>query len=104
MKLDVKEIWRPVVHVLAPACLVRGTKSKLLSFVICACCLPRFKLLVDIIESFDSDPYHMITTGGEGHFAWDDPVTYWFNGKEVSDYNFNGQGTAYKFFLASNAN
>ncbi|KIK71083.1 glycoside hydrolase family 5 protein [Collybiopsis luxurians FD-317 M1] len=30
------------------------------------------------------DPFHMITTGGEGQFFWDDPAL-------ASDYNFNGQ-------------
>lgn len=40
-----------------------------------------------------SDPFHMITTGGEGHFYWKKhPVSYWSNGTLVSDYNFNGQG------------
>ncbi|KAF8642254.1 hypothetical protein AX16_009529 [Volvariella volvacea WC 439] len=38
------------------------------------------------------DPYHMITTGGEGHFYWPDKdVGYWYNGHWVSDYNYNGQ-------------
>ncbi|KAG7099294.1 hypothetical protein E1B28_001152 [Marasmius oreades] len=36
----------------------------------------------DFVRSLD--PYHMITTGGEGHFYWKDP-------KFASDYNFNGQ-------------
>ncbi|KAG5342390.1 hypothetical protein C0989_002225 [Termitomyces sp. Mn162] len=31
-----------------------------------------------------SDPYHMITTGGEGHF-------YWKTAEAASDYNLNGQ-------------
>ncbi|PVF99913.1 glycoside hydrolase [Serendipita vermifera] len=37
------------------------------------------------------DPYHMISTGGEGHFFWDPAPTFWYNGTEVSDYNYNGQ-------------
>ncbi|PSR72582.1 hypothetical protein PHLCEN_2v11575 [Hermanssonia centrifuga] len=37
------------------------------------------------------DPFHMITTGGEGHFFWQDPPEYWFDGTLVSDFNFNGQ-------------
>ncbi|KAL4266909.1 glycosyl hydrolase 5 (cellulase A) family protein [Pleurotus pulmonarius] len=37
------------------------------------------------------DPFHMITTGGEGQFTWKNPVKYWANGVLVSDYNFNGQ-------------
>ncbi|KAG9222885.1 hypothetical protein CCMSSC00406_0000426 [Pleurotus cornucopiae] len=37
------------------------------------------------------DPFHMITTGGEGQFTWRNPVKYWANGVLVSDYNFNGQ-------------
>lgn len=42
---------------------------------------------------FISDPFHMITTGGEGHFYLKDQnVGYWFNGTFISDYNFNGQG------------
>ncbi|KAH8102452.1 glycoside hydrolase [Cristinia sonorae] len=42
----------------------------------------------DFVRSLD--PHHMITTGGEGHFFWKNPVKYWFNGTLVSDYNFNG--------------
>ncbi|KAK1232690.1 hypothetical protein PQX77_004166 [Marasmius sp. AFHP31] len=38
------------------------------------------------------DPHHMITTGGEGHFHWDDP-------KYASDYNYNGQGSGENFDL-----
>ncbi|KAF9460821.1 glycoside hydrolase [Collybia nuda] len=37
------------------------------------------------------DPYHLITTGGEGHFYWKKPVGFWYNGQFISDYNFNGQ-------------
>ncbi|KAG8759064.1 hypothetical protein FRC14_006779 [Serendipita sp. 396] len=37
------------------------------------------------------DPYHLITTGGEGHFFWDNPPKFWSNGELVSDYNYNGQ-------------
>ncbi|KAJ7254015.1 glycoside hydrolase [Mycena haematopus] len=36
----------------------------------------------DFIRSLD--PYHLITTGGEGHFYWKNPAF-------SSDYNFNGQ-------------
>ncbi|KAG6888688.1 hypothetical protein C0995_006678 [Termitomyces sp. Mi166 len=36
----------------------------------------------DYIRSLD--PYHLITTGGEGHF-------YWKTAEAASDYNFNGQ-------------
>ncbi|TFK77024.1 glycoside hydrolase [Pluteus cervinus] len=36
------------------------------------------------------DPHHLITTGGEGHFYWKEPVGYWLNGTWVSDYNYNG--------------
>ncbi|KAL4242158.1 glycosyl hydrolase 5 (cellulase A) family protein [Abortiporus biennis] len=43
----------------------------------------------DFVRSLD--PHHMITTGGEGHFNWTKPATYWFNGTLFSDYNFNGQ-------------
>ncbi|KAK7694836.1 hypothetical protein QCA50_002024 [Cerrena zonata] len=43
----------------------------------------------DFVKSLD--PHHLITTGGEGHFFWKNPVKYWFNGTLVSDYNFNGQ-------------
>ena len=39
------------------------------------------------------DPFHMITTGGEGHFfKKNQNIGYWQNGVFVSDYNFNGQG------------
>jgi len=51
--------------------------------------LPKwYKSQSDFVRSLD--PHHMITTGGEGHFFWSDPVKYWFNGSLVSDYNFNG--------------
>ncbi|KAI0704958.1 glycoside hydrolase [Cytidiella melzeri] len=43
----------------------------------------------DFVRSLD--PHHMITTGGEGHFFWTNPPTYWFDGQLVSDYNWNGQ-------------
>ncbi|KAF5390292.1 hypothetical protein D9757_002857 [Collybiopsis confluens] len=35
-------------------------------------------------KHFVSDPFHMITTGGEGQFFWNDPGL-------ASDYNFDGQ-------------
>ncbi|THH28077.1 hypothetical protein EUX98_g6126 [Antrodiella citrinella] len=47
-----------------------------------------YKAQSDFVRSLD--PYHMITTGGEGHFFWADPETYWLDGTLVSDYNFNG--------------
>ncbi|KAK0478423.1 glycoside hydrolase [Armillaria novae-zelandiae] len=37
------------------------------------------------------DPFHMITTGGEGQFNWDKPKHYWYDGSFVSDYNYNGE-------------
>ncbi|KZT05949.1 glycoside hydrolase family 5 protein [Laetiporus sulphureus 93-53] len=43
----------------------------------------------DYVRSLD--PYHMITTGGEGQFYWADPPTYWYDGQLVSDFNFNGE-------------
>jgi mannan endo-1,4-beta-mannosidase len=44
-------------------------------------------------ESLTSDPFHLITTGGEGHFYWKNKnVGYWSDGVFTSDYNFNGQG------------
>ncbi|KAI0094748.1 glycoside hydrolase superfamily [Irpex rosettiformis] len=43
----------------------------------------------DFVRSLD--PHHLITTGGEGHFFWKNPRTYWFDGELVSDYNWNGQ-------------
>ncbi|EPQ60741.1 glycoside hydrolase [Gloeophyllum trabeum ATCC 11539] len=43
----------------------------------------------DYVRSLD--PYHMITTGGEGEFYWAQPDEYWYNGTLVSDYNFNGE-------------
>jgi hypothetical protein len=40
-----------------------------------------------------SDPYHLITTGGEGHFyKRDEDIGYWLDGQWISDYNYNGQG------------
>ncbi|KAG5734642.1 Mannan endo-1,4-beta-mannosidase F [Termitomyces sp. T112] len=41
-----------------------------------------YKQQSDYIRSLD--PYHMITTGGEGHF-------YWKTAEAASDYNLNGQ-------------
>ncbi|KAJ7487699.1 glycoside hydrolase superfamily [Mycena galericulata] len=41
-----------------------------------------YKEQSDFVRSLD--PYHMITTGGEGHFYWRNPAF-------ASDYNFNGQ-------------
>ncbi|KAJ3490535.1 hypothetical protein NLI96_g1372 [Meripilus lineatus] len=48
---------------------------------------------IKIILAFANnwDPFHLITTGGEGQFFQKDPVKYWFNGTLVSDYNFDGQ-------------
>ncbi|KAG6807057.1 hypothetical protein H0H92_008976, partial [Tricholoma furcatifolium] len=40
-----------------------------------------YKLMSDYVRSLD--PYHMITTGGEGHFYWKSP-------EYADDYNFNG--------------
>ncbi|TEB34981.1 glycoside hydrolase [Coprinellus micaceus] len=38
------------------------------------------------------DPYHLITTGGEGHFyKRDEDIGYWLDGQWISDYNYNGQ-------------
>ncbi|PPQ88636.1 hypothetical protein CVT25_010212 [Psilocybe cyanescens] len=49
-----------------------------------------YKQQSDFVRSLD--PFHMITTGGEGHFfSKDKNVGYWFNGTFISDYNFNGQ-------------
>ncbi|KAJ6503435.1 glycoside hydrolase [Mycena vitilis] len=41
-----------------------------------------YKEQSDFIRALD--PHHLITTGGEGHFFWTDPLF-------ASDYNFNGQ-------------
>ncbi|KAJ7070944.1 glycoside hydrolase [Mycena amicta] len=43
-----------------------------------------YKLQSDFIRSLD--PNHLITTGGEGHFNWQDA-----GAKFSADYNFNGQ-------------
>ncbi|KAH9944067.1 glycoside hydrolase [Epithele typhae] len=43
----------------------------------------------NFIRSLDAN--HLITTGGEGHFFWKDPETYWSDHTLVSDYNYNGQ-------------
>ncbi|CCM05153.1 uncharacterized protein FIBRA_07362 [Fibroporia radiculosa] len=48
-----------------------------------------YQLQSDFVRSLD--PYHMITTGGEGQFYWAVPDTYWYNGTLVSDFNFNGE-------------
>ncbi|KAF8990678.1 glycoside hydrolase superfamily [Cyathus striatus] len=50
-----------------------------------------------------SDPHHLITTGGEGHFfIKNKTVGFWFNGTFVSDYNFNGQaGEDFQLELAT---
>lgn len=40
-----------------------------------------------------SDPHHLITTGGEGHFyKRNEDIGYWLDGQWISDYNYNGQG------------
>ncbi|KJA29159.1 glycoside hydrolase family 5 protein [Hypholoma sublateritium FD-334 SS-4] len=60
-------------------------------------CVPGTELLTkwynetsNFIRSLD--PFHMITTGGEGHFYWKNKnVGFWFDGVFNSDYNFNGQ-------------
>ncbi|KAF8216125.1 glycoside hydrolase [Mycena galopus ATCC 62051] len=44
-----------------------------------------YKEQSDFIRSLD--PYHMITTGGEGMFSWKDPA----NPTLATDYNFDGQ-------------
>ncbi|KAI0931974.1 hypothetical protein AcW2_000736 [Taiwanofungus camphoratus] len=49
-----------------------------------------YQLQSNFVRSLD--PYHMITTGGEGQFYWADPPAYWYNGTLVSDFNFNGEG------------
>jgi mannan endo-1,4-beta-mannosidase len=49
-----------------------------------------YKQQSDFIRSLD--PFHMITTGGEGQFyKKNQNIGYWLNGVFVSDYNFNGQ-------------
>ncbi|PPQ68624.1 hypothetical protein CVT25_005534 [Psilocybe cyanescens] len=60
-------------------------------------CIPGTELLTkwykqqsDFVRSLD--PFHMITTGGEGHFfKKNQNIGFWFDGQFVSDYNFNGQ-------------
>ncbi|PPQ69251.1 hypothetical protein CVT26_003663 [Gymnopilus dilepis] len=60
-------------------------------------CVPGTELITkwykeqsDFIRTLD--PFHMITTGGEGHFfKKNQNIGYWQNGVFVSDYNFNGQ-------------
>uniref|UniRef100_A0A8H8CKK8 mannan endo-1,4-beta-mannosidase n=1 Tax=Psilocybe cubensis TaxID=181762 RepID=A0A8H8CKK8_PSICU len=49
-----------------------------------------YKQQTDFVRSLD--PFHMITTGGEGHFfKRNQDIGYWLNGQFISDYNFNGQ-------------
>ncbi|KAK0465093.1 glycoside hydrolase [Desarmillaria tabescens] len=58
-----------------------------------------YKQQADFVRSLD--PFHMITTGGEGQFNWKKPKQYWYNGSLVSDYNYNGQaGENFDFDLA----
>ncbi|KAF5313060.1 hypothetical protein D9619_003242 [Psilocybe cf. subviscida] len=60
-------------------------------------CVPGSELLTkwykqqsDFVRSLDA--FHMITTGGEGHFyKKSENIGYWINGVFISDYNFNGQ-------------
>ncbi|KAG8969340.1 hypothetical protein FRC03_003441 [Tulasnella sp. 419] len=48
-----------------------------------------YKQQSDLIRQLD--PYHLITTGGEGHFYWPKNTPgFWYNGVWVSDYNYNG--------------
>ncbi|GBE78211.1 Mannan endo-1,4-beta-mannosidase F [Sparassis crispa] len=46
-----------------------------------------YQLQSDFVRSLD--PYHMITTGGEGQFYWAEPEYYWYDGQYVSDFNYN---------------
>jgi mannan endo-1,4-beta-mannosidase len=49
-----------------------------------------YKQQSDFIRSLD--PFHMITTGGEGQlYKKNQNIGYWLDGVFVSDYNFNGQ-------------
>ncbi|TFK30517.1 glycoside hydrolase [Coprinopsis marcescibilis] len=49
-----------------------------------------YKEQSDFIRGLDS--HHLITTGGEGHFyKRNEDVGYWYQGKWISDYNYNGQ-------------
>ncbi|KAG7450435.1 glycoside hydrolase [Guyanagaster necrorhizus] len=48
-----------------------------------------YKQQADFVRSLD--PFHMITTGGEGQFNWSKPKYYWYNGSFLSDYNYNGE-------------
>ncbi|KAL5519413.1 hypothetical protein ACEPAH_1096 [Sanghuangporus vaninii] len=43
----------------------------------------------DFVRSLD--PYHLISTGGEGQFYWTDPPVIWSNGVASTDYNFDGR-------------
>ncbi|KAF9562440.1 glycoside hydrolase [Agrocybe pediades] len=60
-------------------------------------CVPGTELLTkwykqqsDFVRSLD--PFHMITTGGEGHFfKKNQTIGFWVDGVFQSDYNFNGQ-------------
>ncbi|KAF9471732.1 glycoside hydrolase [Pholiota conissans] len=60
-------------------------------------CVPGTELLTKWYQQQSNfirslDPFHMITTGGEGHFYWKDKnIGFWFDGVFNSDYNFNGQ-------------
>lgn len=70
-----------------------GTSNRQTSFETCKC-LQFSSALSEANKMYlPSDPFHMITTGGEGQFNWDKPKHYWYNGSSVSDYNYNGEGS-----------
>lgn len=48
-----------------------------------------YKQQSDYIRTLDQ--YHMITTGGEGHFFWDNPPSFWNDGVLTVDYNYDGE-------------
>ncbi|EJT97749.1 hypothetical protein DACRYDRAFT_71785 [Dacryopinax primogenitus] len=48
-----------------------------------------YKQQSDYVRSLD--PYHMMSTGGEGQFDWSTPEYYWYDGQYVPDYNYDGE-------------
>lgn len=96
MRRDVLEIFLVDLLVfLALEHYTHGTVNRQILFE--ACVSHRLGFYIPVLTQYPSDPYHLITTGGEGQFDWKKPVGFWYNGQFISDYNFNGQGSCYPF-------
>lgn len=76
-----------------PTSLATGTRIRPRSSVNCEKCVSPSEIKCAEMSCVARDPYHLITTGGEGHFyKRDEDIGYWLDGQWVSDYNYNGQG------------